>query len=115
MKNRILNIIGLQTPMARLTVFTGTTICLYSISYSSLLQTPTLSLFSRLNIPSPSIGLTRAYWLLIHGDLNGAWQMNKLVYLVALVLAGIIVVDGIALLRKVASTKDGKLSLNNSL
>ena len=41
-----------------------------------------LSIWQAFNIPSPSIGLTRAYHLLLHGDVDGAWQRNKLIFII---------------------------------
>lgn len=80
-KERAINIIGMQTPWGRLVLFFGVTFFLYIVSYSTLLSAPTVSIYSRLHVPSPSIGLTRAYWLLIHGDYDGAWNVNKLIYI----------------------------------
>lgn len=99
MKNKILNTIGLQTPFSRIAAILSVTTFLYLIHYQSLLSIPTVSVYSRLNIPSPSIGLTRAYWYLIHGEFQSAWNMNKLIYFVAVVLATIVVVDVIRLIR----------------
>lgn len=92
-KQKVLNILGLQTPAARLFVILGASSVIYLIGYQSLISTPTLSVYSRLGIPSPSIGLTRAYWLLIHGDFAGAWQMNKLIIVVAPVVLGLVLFD----------------------
>lgn len=104
LKTHFLNTVGLQTPIARLGVIGIGTLGLYVISYSALLKLPTLSVFSRLQIPSPSIGLTRAYWYLIHGQFANAWRMNKLIYIVAVVLV-VLVTKDILSFRKSRNTK----------
>lgn len=53
-----------------------------------------LSLWQALGWESaPSIGLTRAYWLLIHGDPIAAWNRNPLIYAVLPVVGAIIAKD----------------------
>lgn len=103
-KTHLLNTIGLQTPIARLAVIAIGTLGLYIISYSTLLGLPTISVYSRLQIPSPSIGLTRAYWYLIHGQFANAWRMNKLIYIVALVLVGLVTKDVLSLKKRNTKT-----------
>lgn len=49
---------------------------------------------------APSIGLTRAYWLLIHGDPIAAWNRNPLIYAVLPVVGAIIAKDIATLLAK---------------
>lgn len=58
-----------------------------------------LSLWQRLGIPSPSIGLTRAYWLLLHLDPVGAWERNKLIYAVLLVGVPLLLKDIFTIFR----------------
>ncbi|MFZ1483593.1 MAG: DUF2752 domain-containing protein [Candidatus Saccharimonadales bacterium] len=42
-----------------------------------------LSLWQRLGFEgAPSVGLTRAYWHVLHLDFYAAWERNKLIYLV---------------------------------
>ena len=52
-----------------------------------------LSLWQLLDIPSPSIGLTRAYWKLIHLDPVGAFERNALIYVVIAIGLPILIVD----------------------
>ncbi|MDZ7786173.1 MAG: DUF2752 domain-containing protein [Candidatus Saccharibacteria bacterium] len=53
-----------------------------------------LSLWKNLGWESaPSIGLTRAYWLLLHGDVQAAWERNWLIFPVLLILAMIFMRD----------------------
>lgn len=55
------------------------TLSVFFVPFDWLAQ---LSVWQALGVPSPSIGLTRAYWLLIHGDPVAAWERNKLIFLV---------------------------------
>lgn len=71
--------IGLQTPGGRLLFFAVATLAIFLAPYDWLAG---LSLWQRLGIPSPSIGLTRAYWHLLHLDPGAAWQRNPLIYVV---------------------------------
>lgn len=71
-------VIGLQTPRGRL-ICIGIITCLVFIApYSWLAH---LSLWDRLGWHSaPSIGLTRAYWLLLHGQPRASWHRNWLIF-----------------------------------
>lgn len=102
----LLNVIGLQTPVSRLTLISVITLCIYEISYQKLISLPALSLYSRLHIMSPSIGLTRAYWYLIHGQWSEAYNMNRLIYVVAVVIISILAVDSYKIVKS-------KIKLNN--
>lgn len=73
------SVVGLQTPAGRILFFVAVTIGVFLVPFRWL---ENLSLWKRLDIPSPSIGLTRAYWRLLHGDVAGAWQQNKLIFVV---------------------------------
>lgn len=76
--------------------FGGVTLTLLFIPYQWL---GNLSLWQTLGIPSPSIGLTRAYWKLIHGDPVGAFQRNPLILAVIAVGVPLLIADGIRLLQ----------------
>jgi hypothetical protein len=89
-KSRLLDIVGLQTPRGRLACFTIITLLVAS---GVIFKLPNLSLFSRFGIPSPSIGLTRAYGQLLHGHMLEAWQMNPLIFPVVASVLCIIVLD----------------------
>lgn len=94
------DLIGLQTPPARLAVFSSITLFLVVIPYHTLLSIPTVSVFARVGIHSPSIGLTRAYWYVLHGQFQNAWQMNKLIFLVVPIVLALVVRDLLMLIRK---------------
>ncbi len=96
---RVLEQLTLQTPASRVGVFGIVTAFLYAIPYGWL-ERAHLSLYERLHIPSPSIGLTRAYWRLIRLDFIGAWHRNKLIYLVVAIGLPLIIRDIIHLTRK---------------
>ena len=54
-----------------------------------------LSLWQYLHIPSPSIGLTRSYWLILHGQYIQAWHFNPLIYAVLLIGMPMLAFDAI--------------------
>jgi len=54
---------------------------------------PPLSVYALLGIPSPSIGLTRAFMQLIQGNITAAWQQNWLIFPAVAAVTGIIVRD----------------------
>jgi len=83
-------IIGLQTPRGRLTCFAAITAAIYVMPFSLLKH---LSLWQLLHVNSPSIGLTRAYWLIMHGSPVAAWHTNELIYLVLPVVLAISITD----------------------
>jgi hypothetical protein len=69
--------VGLQSPRGRLLFFAVITIAVFVVPYDWLAH---LSLWQALHIPAPSIGLTRAYHLLLHGNIAGAWRRNELIF-----------------------------------
>lgn len=91
--NLIIDVVGLQTPRGRLIFFAGVTVFIFMISFEGLQDLPDISLYKRLGIPSPSIGLTRAFWHIMHGDFVSAYAQNWLIYPVLLVTGGIILND----------------------
>ncbi len=79
----LLEVIGLQTPRGRLICIGIITLLVFIAPYSWLAH---LSLWDRLGWHSaPSIGLTRAYWLLLHGHPRASWHRNWLIYPVLVV------------------------------
>ena len=92
MKAILVELLSLSTARARLMVFSGISMLVFVTPYS-FLDHAKLSLYERFHIPSPSIGLTRAYWKLLHGDPSGAWNRNKLIYLVICIIVGILLRD----------------------
>lgn len=56
------------------------------------------------NCNCPACGMTRAMSKLLHGDVNGAWQLNKLVFLVLIVMVVLIIIN----LRKVYNKRKPK-------
>ncbi len=87
----VFEVVGLQTARGRLLCVGLITIAVFSAPYSWLAH---LSLWDRLGWHSaPSIGLTRAYWLLLHGQPRAAWHRNWLIYLVLVILLPLLIRD----------------------
>lgn len=59
-----------------------------------------LSLYERGGINSPSIGTTRAYWRVLHGDLSGAYERNNLIIIIAPLIIILYVVAVYRLIKK---------------
>lgn len=76
---QITEIIGLQTPRGRVICFLAASAAIFVAPYDWLAG---LSLWQRLGIDAPSIGLTRAYWHILHLDPVAAWQRNRLIFVV---------------------------------
>lgn len=93
-----LETISLQTARGRL-LFAGTAhLLLVIVPYHWL---DNLSLYKHLGIHhSPSIGLTRAYWLILHSHLAESWQRNWMIFPVLAVGWSIVALDCYQLLRK---------------
>lgn len=80
MRRLFVEIISLQTPRGRLIFFGLVSMLVFIAPYAWLAN---LSLWQRLGLSgAPSIGLTRAYWYVLHLDFTAAWERNKLIYLV---------------------------------
>lgn len=90
-KQLLLEIISLSTARGRLLFFGLATLVILVMPYAWLAN---LSLWQRIGWESaPSIGLTRAYWLFIHGDPLAAWQRNWLIYPVITIVLILIITD----------------------
>lgn len=73
-----IEIIGLQSARGRLVFFCVASAIIFMLPYSAL---GNLSIWQRLGLDwAPSIGLTRAYWLVLHLDFVAAWHRNPLIY-----------------------------------
>lgn len=75
----LFEVVGLQTPRGRLIFFALASLAIFVVPFHLLGQ---LSIWQRLGIPAPSIGLTRAYWHLLHLDPGAAWDRNPLIFAV---------------------------------
>ncbi len=90
-KRLFIELISLNTPYARISFWAIITFLVFIAPYRWL---GNLSVWQKLGWDSaPSIGLTRAYWLLIHGNPMAAWHRNSLIYLVILIGLPILAVD----------------------
>jgi hypothetical protein len=91
-----IEIITLQTPRGRLMFFLFASVLIYVAPYEVLSR---LSLWQAIGIDSPSIGLTRAYWYLLHGDFSAALERNKLILAVLAVGVPMLLLDMYKLIR----------------
>lgn len=80
MKRLLIDTVGLQTPAGRTLFFALASTFIFLLPQSVL---GGLSLWSRLGLESaPSVGLTRAYNFVLHGNFSAAWERNSLIFLV---------------------------------
>ena len=93
----LFEILGLQTPRGRLIFFAAASIIIFVTPYSWLAQ---LSLWQRIGIEAPSVGLTRAFWHVLHFEWLAAWHRNPLIYLVLLVGIPLLARDVFKIVRK---------------
>ena len=100
-----IEIAGLQTARGRLLFFLIVTLAVAIVPYAWL---GNLSLWQLLGIPSPSIGLTRAYWKILHGDPVGAFMRNPLIYVVLAVGLPLLIIDIRTYLRARATTQTSR-------
>jgi hypothetical protein len=88
--NFFLEIIGLHTPRGRILFFVAVSIAIFLTPYSFLAG---LSLWQKIGIDAPSVGLTRAYWHVLHLDFVQAWVRNPLIFAVIAVGVPLLVRD----------------------
>lgn len=83
MRKYLIELISLSSPRSRLTFWFIITALILILPYDFFAN---LSLWQKIGWEgAPSIGLTRSYWLILRGDFVGAWELNKLIYLVLVV------------------------------
>lgn len=88
----------MQSPRGRLAVAALVHLALFFVPYRWLTN---LSLYKLLGLNwVPSIGLTRAYWLLLHGDLVAAWQRNWFIFPVLTVMWSIVALDTYSIFKQ---------------
>ena len=99
MRQSFFAIIGLQTAAGRLAFFGLASVVIFMLPQSVLAE---FSLWARLGFDSaPSIGLTRAYNHVLHGDFAAAWARNHLIFLVMIVGLPLLMRDTLHVYRKV--------------
>lgn len=92
----LLEVVGLSSPRGRLIFF----VLISTIIFVAPAKWPfTFSVWQHLGIASPSIGLSRAYRFLLHGDFARAWQQNKLIYAVV-IIGGILLIKDTLKIRR---------------
>lgn len=90
-KNWLIELVSLSTPQAQLWFWGLATVIIFFLPYRFF---ENISLWQRLGWDSaPSIGLTRAYWLLIHGDVAAAWDRNRLIFLIIAIGVPLLLID----------------------
>lgn len=88
--------IGLQTPRGRWLFFVIVSIFVFFAPYEILAN---LSVWQRLGVPSPSIGLTRTYQKILHLNFQEAWAGNRLIFAV-IFIGGIILIKDLFIIIK---------------
>jgi hypothetical protein len=83
-------VVGLQTARGRVLFFGFASFWIFLLPISVLKN---FSIWQKLGIDSPSIGLTRAYHYVLHGDLVKAWEQNGLIFIILLIGVPIIIKD----------------------
>jgi len=97
MKRLAVEMLSLQTARGRLLTFLLLSSAIFASQYHWLDH---LSLWGNLGFThAPSVGLTRAYWLLLHGHPEAAWHRNRLIYLILLVGVPLLVRDFLSIVR----------------
>lgn len=87
----------MATPQARLSLWALLTLIIYFARFNWLTN---LSLYKFIGWESaPSIGLTRAYWLVLHGKLDAALDMNRLIIVVLIIGIPLLILDAYRLIR----------------
>lgn len=93
----LLETIGLQSSRGRVLFFTIASISIFLAPYRLLAE---LSLWQRVGIEAPTIGLTRAYWHVLHLDFASAWERNWLIFVVIAIGLPMIIMDMYKLVSK---------------
>jgi hypothetical protein len=76
----LFEILGLQTPRGRLLFFALVSLLIFLTPYEVLAN---FSIWHKIGFESaPSIGLTRAYWHILHLDIEAAYKVNRLIFIV---------------------------------
>lgn len=88
--NLLLETIGLQTARGRVLFFGLVSFCVFLLPITVLKN---FSIWQKVGVDSPSIGLTRAYHYVLHGDFSKAWEQNGLIFIVLLIGVPIIAKD----------------------
>ena len=97
--------VTLSTPQGRLTAWLLLSVIIFLSPFHWL---GNLSVWQRIGWDSaPSIGLTRAYWLLLHGDIDAALQRNRLILPIVVIGLAMLSVDALRIARgRQRSSKD---------
>ena len=103
---RALSVLSLSTPKHRIITWATLTVAIYVSKFEWLAG---LSLYQRVGWEwMPSVGLTRAYWLISHGQFGEAYQMNPLIFPILLIGGGLLIRDAVSLLKPNPHTRHGR-------
>lgn len=91
--HKLLSLLSLSTPISRVVIFTLVLLFFTFLPYPLINKFPNLSLYQNLGIKTYSWGQTRALSLILHGQFLEAWEMNKLSYLILIVIIILLVKD----------------------
>lgn len=87
-------IIGLSSPLSRIIVFTVGLVTLALLPTQNLKYLPIRSVYEDIfHIKLYSAGITRSVSMILHGDFFGAWQLNKLSYLIIITVLILLIKD----------------------
>lgn len=115
-KRHFFDIISFATPSARIFNLFSILFTLMIAPTNSLAYSPIKCIFKHFLLPlifngdcpvdgiftncnCPACGMTRGMSRLLHGDLTGAWNFNKMVFLVFFVMLFILIKDGITIYK----------------
>lgn len=87
--------ISLQTPRGRLLFFIVASAAIFLTPYDVLGH---LSIWQHVGFDrAPSIGLTRAYWLVLHLDISSAYSRNPLIFVVLAIGLPLLIKDALSI------------------
>lgn len=93
-KHFLFDLLSFNTPQARVINFSLIFLLAALVPTDKLHYLPVRSIWKEVfHIEPYSVGLTRAMSRLFHGDLTGAWNFNKLVFPVFLVMSFLLVIN----------------------
>lgn len=103
MANRVLECATLAKPQYRLTLWAAATVAIFLVPRHWL---ENLSLWKRIGWESaPSIGLTRAYRDVLHGDIQSAVEMNWIIFLILLIGLPLLAFDAVKVIHDARNKK----------
>ena len=107
LRSFLFDLLSFNTPQAKVINFTLIFLIAASVPTDRLNYLPVRSIYKEVfHIEPYSVGLTRAMSRLLHGDLVGAWNFNKLAFPVFLVMLFLLITNLIKSIRHYQKTGD---------